>query len=176
MPPCKICLSKWDSTVSCEYFFRKDPQYIRSLGQTILNFSRIVPGGLLVFFPSYTVMRGCRDEWQKSDIWDKISKAKVYCSSVLNNEILVIDILQLSWEQSDWPLPSLSFVVDPPCWTQWLNLPFIEMALTLNDGQSDFDCETSGIVLLLYIGETHKLGTEIQTTRYAYVYKGRDAF
>lgn len=55
---------------------RSDPRYINSLGQTILNFSRIIPDGLLVFFPSYPIMRSCRDEWQNSGIWSKISVGK----------------------------------------------------------------------------------------------------
>ncbi|XP_045625428.2 regulator of telomere elongation helicase 1 homolog [Procambarus clarkii] len=55
---------------------RSDPRYISSLGQTILNFSRIIPDGLLVFFPSYPIMRSCRDEWQNSGIWSKISAGK----------------------------------------------------------------------------------------------------
>ncbi|KAG7164976.1 regulator of telomere elongation helicase 1-like [Homarus americanus] len=55
---------------------RSDPRYIASLGQTILNFSRVIPGGLLVFFPSYSIMRFCRDEWQNSGIWSKISIGK----------------------------------------------------------------------------------------------------
>ncbi|CAL4105445.1 unnamed protein product, partial [Meganyctiphanes norvegica] len=55
---------------------RSDPRYIASLGQTILNFSRIVPDGLLVFFPSYPIMLKCKEEWQESGIWGKISTNK----------------------------------------------------------------------------------------------------
>lgn len=56
---------------------RSDPRYVTSLGQTILNLSRVIPDGLLVFFPSYTVLRSCRDDWQASGIWSKISVGKV---------------------------------------------------------------------------------------------------
>ena len=31
-----------------------------------VNFSRIVPNGLLVFFPSYPVMNGCVETWKVS--------------------------------------------------------------------------------------------------------------
>lgn len=55
---------------------RSDPRYSASLGQTILNFSRVVPDGLLVFFPSYTVMRKCKEEWEESGIWGKLSTQK----------------------------------------------------------------------------------------------------
>lgn len=32
--------------------------------QTIVNYSRVVPDGLLVFFPSYSVMTQCIEHWQ----------------------------------------------------------------------------------------------------------------
>ncbi|XP_047110778.1 regulator of telomere elongation helicase 1 homolog [Schistocerca piceifrons] len=55
---------------------RNDPQYITSLGRTILNLSRIIPGGLLVFFPSYPVLKKCQEEWQLSGIWSQICVSK----------------------------------------------------------------------------------------------------
>jgi hypothetical protein len=43
------------------------------LGLAIVNVARIVPDGLLVFFPSYTVLNGCIDAWRTlgapSTIW-----------------------------------------------------------------------------------------------------------
>lgn len=56
---------------------RSDPRYKRSLGQTILNLSRVIPDGLLVFFPSYTVMRDCQEDWQNTGVWSKLSERKV---------------------------------------------------------------------------------------------------
>jgi hypothetical protein len=50
------------------------------LGASIINFARIVPDGLLVFFPSYGVMKSCIDGWKEpglrgtSSIWDRICK------------------------------------------------------------------------------------------------------
>ncbi|KAM8718412.1 hypothetical protein ACLKA7_001600 [Drosophila subpalustris] len=58
------------------YKNRDNPKYIRSLGQTILNVSRIVPDGLLVFFPSYPMMNQCVDAWQASGLWADISCRK----------------------------------------------------------------------------------------------------
>ncbi|XP_062140101.1 regulator of telomere elongation helicase 1 homolog [Drosophila sulfurigaster albostrigata] len=58
------------------YKNRDNPKYIRSLGQTILNVSRIVPDGLLVFFPSYPMMNACVDSWQASGLWADISSRK----------------------------------------------------------------------------------------------------
>ncbi|KAH8416818.1 hypothetical protein KR222_005993 [Zaprionus bogoriensis] len=58
------------------YKNRDNPKYIRSLGQTILNVSRIVPDGLLVFFPSYPMLNQCVDAWQASGLWADISSRK----------------------------------------------------------------------------------------------------
>lgn len=58
------------------YKNRDNPKYISSLGQTILNVSRIVPDGLLIFFPSYPMMNQCVDAWQASGLWADISSRK----------------------------------------------------------------------------------------------------
>nr|XP_016931748.1 regulator of telomere elongation helicase 1 homolog [Drosophila suzukii] len=58
------------------YTNRDNPKYISSLGQTILNVSRIVPDGLLVFFPSYPMLNKCVDAWQASGLWADISGKK----------------------------------------------------------------------------------------------------
>ncbi|XP_076299297.1 regulator of telomere elongation helicase 1 isoform X2 [Lasioglossum baleicum] len=55
---------------------RNDPKYIGSLGRTIFNFSCLIPHGLLVFFPSYPIMRKCREEWQNTGLWTKIAERK----------------------------------------------------------------------------------------------------
>ena len=56
---------------------REDPLYKQSLGRTILNISRLIPHGLLVFFPSYAVMEKCQDAWISNGIWDSLNKSKV---------------------------------------------------------------------------------------------------
>ncbi|XP_047476480.1 regulator of telomere elongation helicase 1 homolog [Penaeus chinensis] len=71
-----ICNGPDGFNLNSSFQNRSDPRYISSLGQTILNFSRIVPDGLLIFFPSYPIMRNCRDEWQNSGIWSRISATK----------------------------------------------------------------------------------------------------
>ncbi|EDX17171.1 GD16747 [Drosophila simulans] len=59
------------------FFFCSDnPKYVSSLGQTILNVARIVPDGLLVFFPSYPMLNKCVDAWQASGLWADISCKK----------------------------------------------------------------------------------------------------
>ncbi|XP_067000771.2 regulator of telomere elongation helicase 1 homolog [Anabrus simplex] len=55
---------------------RDNPRYMSSLARTILNLSRIIPDGLLIFFPSYHFMRKCQEEWQNDGMWAKISALK----------------------------------------------------------------------------------------------------
>ncbi|CAK9810667.1 Regulator of telomere elongation helicase 1 homolog [Anthophora quadrimaculata] len=55
---------------------RNDPKYIASLGRTIFNFSCLIPHGLLIFFPSYPIIRKCKEEWQNTGLWTKIADRK----------------------------------------------------------------------------------------------------
>ena len=57
---------------------RNNVQHMRDLGMALVNFSRIVPDGLLVFFPSYTVLDVCLNAWQKpgESIWQNLLKNK----------------------------------------------------------------------------------------------------
>uniref|UniRef100_A0A4W3ISN1 Regulator of telomere elongation helicase 1 n=1 Tax=Callorhinchus milii TaxID=7868 RepID=A0A4W3ISN1_CALMI len=51
--------------LSSAYDKRFTPEYISSLGQTIVNIGRVVPDGLLVFFPSYPVMDKNLEFWKQ---------------------------------------------------------------------------------------------------------------
>lgn len=64
--------------------WRNDPLYISSLGMTVLNVCRVVPHGILVFFPSYPVLYKCREEWQQSGLWSKIAAHKVRSNFILH--------------------------------------------------------------------------------------------
>nr|CAD7426803.1 unnamed protein product [Timema monikensis] len=59
--------------------FRNDPKYITALGRSILNLTRIIPHGMLVFFPSYSIMKNCHEKWQNDGIWSKIAEIKFIC-------------------------------------------------------------------------------------------------
>ncbi|KAF7270391.1 hypothetical protein GWI33_016625 [Rhynchophorus ferrugineus] len=79
--PNQICvnvLSKGPDGVAlnCNFQNRDNSQYLNSLGITIVNLSRIVPDGLLIFFPSYYVMNKCESTWQEGGIWTSISNNK----------------------------------------------------------------------------------------------------
>lgn len=69
------------TALNSSYRTRRDESYIQDLGNSIVNFARMIPDGLLVFFPSYTVMRSCIEAWKAtrrggSSIWERISQYK----------------------------------------------------------------------------------------------------
>nr|GMC70965.1 regulator of telomere elongation helicase 1 [Ipomoea batatas] len=68
------------------YRSRDSPQYKLDLGNAIVNLARIVPDGLLVFFPSYYFLDQCIGCWKSmgngnqtnsSTIWERICKHKL---------------------------------------------------------------------------------------------------
>ncbi|KAL9696154.1 hypothetical protein quinque_015439 [Culex quinquefasciatus] len=63
-------------SLNSSYGNRDNPKYISSLGRTILSFCPIIPGGLLVFFPSYPLLNKCQEAWQETGIWAQISRTK----------------------------------------------------------------------------------------------------
>jgi regulator of telomere elongation helicase 1 len=45
------------------YNRRDDAEYITELGNTIISLCRVIPDGVLIFFPSYGVMETCIERW-----------------------------------------------------------------------------------------------------------------
>uniref|UniRef100_UPI00358EF1C3 regulator of telomere elongation helicase 1-like isoform X3 n=1 Tax=Myxine glutinosa TaxID=7769 RepID=UPI00358EF1C3 len=62
--------------LNSSYQTRFTVAYMTSLGCTIANFCRIVPDGLLVFFPSYPVMGKCLEHWTETGLWKRIEGFK----------------------------------------------------------------------------------------------------
>ncbi|KAM1822970.1 hypothetical protein ACFX13_025632 [Malus domestica] len=64
------------------YRNRDSTEYKQDLGNAIVNFARIVPNGLLIFFPSYYILDQCIACWKKmshansTTTWERISKHK----------------------------------------------------------------------------------------------------
>ncbi|KAF3450771.1 hypothetical protein FNV43_RR06860 [Rhamnella rubrinervis] len=64
------------------YRSRDSLEYKQELGNAIVNFARIVPDGLLVFFPSYYLLDQCIECWKNmshansTTIWERICKHK----------------------------------------------------------------------------------------------------
>ncbi|KAM4570874.1 regulator of telomere elongation helicase 1 isoform 2-T2 [Fundulus diaphanus] len=55
---------------------RFDPHNMASLGNTVANFSRVVPHGLLVFFPSFPLMEKTLEFWRANGHTDRIETMK----------------------------------------------------------------------------------------------------
>ena len=74
--------------LNSSYNTRDVPGYKRDLGMALANWARVVPDGLLVFFPSYRVLEMCVDFWKgcenaptsvrefRGTLWDDITKTK----------------------------------------------------------------------------------------------------
>ncbi|RUS72888.1 hypothetical protein EGW08_019348 [Elysia chlorotica] len=71
-----VCKGPDGATLNSDYKNRSTDEYKKSLGNTITNFARVVPNGLLVFFPSYPVMEACIESWKNSNQWTIISQYK----------------------------------------------------------------------------------------------------
>ena len=52
-------------SLNSSYKARQVPRYKTELGAVIVNLCRAVPGGILVFFPSYAVLASATEAWQK---------------------------------------------------------------------------------------------------------------
>lgn len=69
-------------TFNSSYRTRDTPEYRQELGNAIVNLARIVPDGLLVFFPSYYLLEQCIGCWKSlsnessTSIWERICKHK----------------------------------------------------------------------------------------------------
>ncbi len=58
-------------------YSNRNEEYRKELGNSIANFARNVPDGLLVFFPSYTEMHNCVNSWKdRTDIWRRVERHK----------------------------------------------------------------------------------------------------
>ncbi|KAK1941170.1 Fanconi anemia group J [Phytophthora citrophthora] len=51
-------------------------KYQDSMGYLLLQYAQMIPGGILMFFPSYALMGILKARWKRSGIWDKIKLHK----------------------------------------------------------------------------------------------------
>ena len=59
------------------YHARNLPQVIEELGRVVHNICKIVPGGVICFFPSYDYEKKVYDHWESSGVVKKISMKKM---------------------------------------------------------------------------------------------------
>lgn len=60
------------SQISSSFQTRNDPSNLRNFGTLLLDFARVVPDGIVVFFPSYLYMESTLHVWSGMGILDKI--------------------------------------------------------------------------------------------------------
>ncbi|KAI9915934.1 hypothetical protein PsorP6_007544 [Peronosclerospora sorghi] len=58
------------------YSNQQDPRYQDSMGQLLLQYSQAIPGGILMFFPSYSLLDKLSKRWKKTKLWDEINEFK----------------------------------------------------------------------------------------------------
>ena len=63
--------------ISSGFQTRNDPQVIRNYGNLLIEFSKLTPDGIVVFFPSYLYMESVISKWQKMEILDQVWKSKL---------------------------------------------------------------------------------------------------
>lgn len=56
--------------------FRVNENYLSSVGKSIVELAEVIPGGLLIFFPSYELMERCNENWKKHGIFAMIEQQK----------------------------------------------------------------------------------------------------
>jgi DNA excision repair protein ERCC-2 len=63
--------------VSSRFEIRNDPSVVRNYGNILIEFSKITPDGMVVFFPSYLYMESIISMWQGMGILDDVWKYKL---------------------------------------------------------------------------------------------------
>ena len=63
--------------ISSSFQIRNDPGVVRNYGNLLLEFSRITPDGIVVFFPSYLYMESIISMWQGMGILDLVWNYKL---------------------------------------------------------------------------------------------------
>ena len=63
---------------------RNSDKYLHSLGTSLINYMRIIPHGLLVFFSSYSAMDAALSFWQRNDgIWQSMKQVSKLRKAVI---------------------------------------------------------------------------------------------
>lgn len=80
------------NNVKSNYSCRKNKDYLLTIGRSVQEFSKVVPGGLLVFFPSYKFLENCCKFWNENGIWNEISPQIAICVESRDKELFAIEI------------------------------------------------------------------------------------
>ncbi|KAI0366702.1 DNA repair helicase [Pilatotrama ljubarskyi] len=94
-----------------KYQQRGDESLIAELGQILLNLTNVVPGGMVVFVPSYAFLNAVTKQWKSSGLLDKLNaKKKVFSEPQQSNEVEVV-LRDYSSEIQNKKLGALLFAV-----------------------------------------------------------------
>ncbi|CCK71246.1 TFIIH/NER complex ATP-dependent 5'-3' DNA helicase subunit RAD3 KNAG_0G01890 [Huiozyma naganishii CBS 8797] len=63
--------------ISSRFEIRNDPSIVRNYGSMMVEFAKITPDGMVVFFPSYLYMESIVSMWQTMGILDEVWKHKL---------------------------------------------------------------------------------------------------
>ena len=63
-----------NSQFDFSYRNRENDAMFVDLGQSLVQMQKITPGGILIFFPSYLLMKKCYDQWDQDGIIDEMDK------------------------------------------------------------------------------------------------------
>lgn len=75
--PMVITRGSDQSAISSGFAIRNEPSVIRNYGNILLEFSKITPDGIVVFFPSYLYMESIISAWQGMGVLDEVWKYKL---------------------------------------------------------------------------------------------------
>jgi DNA excision repair protein ERCC-2 len=64
-------------SISSGFQTRNDPSNVRNYGNLLIEFSKLTPDGIVVFFPSYLYMESIISMWQGMGILDQVWKSKL---------------------------------------------------------------------------------------------------
>lgn len=64
-------------SISSSFQIRNDPSVVRNYGNLLIEFCKLTPDGIVVFFPSYLYMESIISMWQGMGILDSVWKSKL---------------------------------------------------------------------------------------------------
>ncbi|EEC51330.1 predicted protein, partial [Phaeodactylum tricornutum CCAP 1055/1] len=77
--------------LTSSYERRKDGEYYSELGNTLVALSKVTPAGMLVFFPSYSVMETCIERWGGPSLNYNIKSPKTPWKRLLSTKSVVVE-------------------------------------------------------------------------------------
>ena len=66
-----------DIDFNFSYQNKDNMEMLDELGHTVARISKHVPGGVLMFFPSYWLMNNVYEQWEHSGVLDTIQQTKI---------------------------------------------------------------------------------------------------